>query len=202
MIINPNFHYSVTHPFIALSNVFTSDECDLISEIGNRLPMVDSVVGGEKPTHTQHRQSTNSFMEPNSETEWIFNRIIEASTFVNERYFQYDLYGFSFLQYTEYCDKLDHYNWHMDIDPLRDVQSGHIALTRKLSASVILSDPSEYEGGDLEMYINLDTTAEHTVAQEKGGVIFFPSYAMHRVTPVSDGLRKSLVVWIEGPRFK
>jgi len=202
MIINPNFYYSTTHPFIALSNVFTNNECDLISEIGSNLPMMDSVVGGEQSIYSKHRQSKNSFIEPNIETDWIFNRIIEASTFVNDKYFQYELYGFSFVQYAEYCGDLDHYNWHMDLDPIKDVQTGHIATTRKLSASVILSDPSDYEGGLFEMYLNPDTTAEHTITQEKGSVIFFPSYAMHRVTPVSDGVRKSLVVWIEGPKFK
>lgn len=202
MIINPNFHYSTTHPFIALSGVFTSDECDLISDIGSSLPMMDSVVGGEQSIYSNHRQSKNSFMNPVAETDWIFNRLIEASTFVNDKYFQYDLYGFSYIQYTEYGSDLDHYNWHMDLDPVKDVQIGNIATTRKLSLSVILTDQSDFEGGNFEIYMNPDATAEHVVNQEKGSVIFFPSYAMHRVTPVSDGTRKSLVVWIEGPKFK
>lgn len=202
MIINPNFGYSVIHPFIALSNVFTSEECDLISEIGSNHPMMDSVVGGTVSMISPIRQSTNSFVLPNSETEWIFNRLIEASTFVNDKYFQYDLYGFSFFQYTEYGSNFDHYDWHMDLDPIKEVEIGYVASARKLSASVILSDPNDYEGGDFEIYQKSDNTAEHTVNQEKGSIIFFPSYSMHRVTPVSDGVRKSLVVWIEGPKFK
>ena len=185
MIINPNFHYSTTHPFIALSGVFTSDECDLISDIGSSLPMMDSVVGGEQSIYSNHRQSKNSFMNP-----------------VNDKYFQYDLYGFSYIQYTEYGSDLDHYNWHMDLDPVKDVQIGNIATTRKLSLSVILTDQSDFEGGDFEIYMNPDATAEHVVNQEKGSVIFFPSYAMHRVTPVSDGTRKSLVVWSCGWPFR
>jgi len=202
MIINPNFALSVTHPFIALSGVFTKEECEMISSIGSNLPMMDSVVGGEKSIYSEHRQSKNSFVEPNGETEWIFNKFIEASKFVNEKYFQYELYGFSFIQYTEYGDDFDHYNWHMDLDPIKDVPTGFIANTRKLSASVILSDESEYEGGNFEIYMNPDSTPERIVKQEQGSIIFFPSYAMHRVTPVTEGIRKSLVIWIEGPRFK
>lgn len=202
MIINPNFVYSTTNPFICLSGVFTNEECDLISEIGNNYPMMDSVVGGTTAQISPVRQSTNSFILPNLETEWIFNRLIDASTFVNDKYFQYELFGFSYFQYTEYGSNLDHYDWHMDLDPIKDVEIGYVASTRKLSASVILSDPCDYEGGSLEIYQRPDGTAEHVINQEKGSIIYFPSYQMHRVTPVLDGVRKSLVVWVEGPKFK
>jgi PKHD-type hydroxylase len=202
MIINPNFGLSITHPFIALSGVFTKEECESISSIGSNLPMMDSVVGGTQSYPSKHRQSTNSFLEANNETEWVFNKIIEASAFVNEKYFQYDLYGFSFIQYTEYGSDFDHYNWHMDLDLIKEVPTGHIASTRKLSASVILSNENEYEGGKFEIHMDPESNALYAPKQEQGSIIFFPSFSMHRVTPVSDGTRKSLVVWIEGPRFK
>jgi PKHD-type hydroxylase len=62
-----------------------------------------------------------------------------------------------------------------------------------------LSDPSEYDGGDLELFI----APNPTVATRKKGLIYiFPSWVLHRVTPVTRGIRKSLVIWITGPKFK
>ena len=55
MIINPNYGYSVVHPFIVLSGVFTNEECDLISEVGASHPMKDSVVGGTVPINSSIR---------------------------------------------------------------------------------------------------------------------------------------------------
>ncbi len=70
---------------------------------------------------------------------------------------------------------------------------------RKLSMVLQLSDPSEYEGGDLELF----TSANPIITKKQKGIIHaFPSYVMHRVTPVTKGVRKTLVVWIAGPRFK
>ena len=70
--------------------------------------------------------------------------------------------------------------------------------TRKLSVSVQLSDPSEYEGGDLELMVNRNYIK---VPKEKGTIIFFPSYLTHRVTKVTSGKRNSLVAWFHGPSF-
>jgi PKHD-type hydroxylase len=68
---------------------------------------------------------------------------------------------------------------------------------RKLSLVCQLSDPSEYEGGELQ----INTGEIFTPEKQKGTVILFPSYLLHRVTPVTKGTRRSLVLWIEGPAF-
>ena len=70
---------------------------------------------------------------------------------------------------------------------------------RKLSFSVQLSDPDDYKGGDLLLKISSDPTQ---VKKTRGTVIFFPSYVLHEVTPVEQGVRKSLVGWVTGPRWK
>ena len=41
-----------------------------------------------------------------------------------------------------------------------------------------------------------------TAPKERGTVIAFPSYQLHRVTPVTAGIRKSLVAWVLGPDFR
>ncbi len=99
------------------------------------------------------------------------------------------------LQFTEYSEAGHKYDSHHDIDWMR--QDGR---HRKLSVVVQLSDPEEYEGGELGF--------SHTQSpppvdmMKKGTVIVFPSYHEHFVTPITSGHRKSLVGWIEGPRWR
>jgi PKHD-type hydroxylase len=94
------------------------------------------------------------------------------------------------LQYTVYSSEdQGHYDWHVDMGPCRG--------RRKLSVVCQLSDPSEYEGGELQFNDGRLITAE----KDKGTVVIFPSYLLHRVTPVTKGTRRSLVLWVEGPSF-
>jgi PKHD-type hydroxylase len=72
-------------------------------------------------------------------------------------------------------------------------------LPRKLSFSLILSNPNEYIGGDFEILIGKKSSP---IIQTRGRVIAFPSFVMHRVTPLTSGVRKSIVFWALGPKFK
>jgi len=77
---------------------------------------------------------------------------------------------------------------------------------RKLSVSCLLSDPKDYKGGDLEFQIrNQDdptivNNTEHI--RKRGSIIVFPSFVWHRVKPVTEGTRYSLVIWNLGPPWK
>ena len=94
------------------------------------------------------------------------------------------------IQYTVYkSEDQGYYDWHIDMGPDK--------ARRKLSLVCQLSDPSEYEGGELQINSGRILIPE----KEKGTVILFPSYLLHRVTPVTKGTRRSLVLWIEGPAF-
>lgn len=98
------------------------------------------------------------------------------------------------IQYTEYhATNRGKYDWHHDID-----WNGSSEYDRKISVTVQLSDPSEYEGGKFEF---LETGQPKEEARMKGTVLMFPSYLQHRVTPVTEGVRKSLVAWFSGPRW-
>ena len=69
---------------------------------------------------------------------------------------------------------------------------------RKLSMSCLLTDPSEFEGGNLQVQTS-DTP--YDVKLEKGDIVIFPSYVLHRVSPVTKGVRHSLVAWANGSAF-
>ena len=70
---------------------------------------------------------------------------------------------------------------------------------RKLSCVIQLSDPNDYEGGDLQLN---NGSGVVTIEKKKGRVVFFSSFVLHRVTPVTNGTRISLVTWLSGRNLR
>jgi len=107
-------------------------------------------------------------------------------------------FGFEGMQLTE-PGQFTHYltggfyEWHMD----NDVSAKHQPPVRKISMTLLLSDPSTFEGGDLEIM-----SKGKTAKLKQGQALFFASWLQHRVKPVTKGERKSLVMWFGGPSFK
>ena len=87
-----------------------------------------------------------------------------------------------------------HYKWHND-EPV-SFRDG-TGAQRKISVSLLLSDPDTYEGGDF-----LFAGQEQPLTRKQGSIIVFPSYTEHTVTPVTKGVRYSAVIWARGPYFK
>jgi PKHD-type hydroxylase len=114
----------------------------------------------------------------------------------NKEFFNFDISSLhENLQYTEYDESYQgRYDWHFDVG------EGPLNCGRKLSVSIQLSDPSEYDGGDLQFSLDGDRTV--IAEKDQGTMIIFPSYLRHRVTPVTRGARRSLVTWITGPPFR
>ena len=101
------------------------------------------------------------------------------------------------IQYTKY-DKDDFYTWHTDQD-LRTIHQSDEKV-RKLSFSLQLSDENEYSGGELEFKDVMGNT--FFAPKNRGCLIIFDSRTEHRVCKITSGVRKSLVGWVEGPRWK
>ena len=83
-----------------------------------------------------------------------------------------------------------HFGWHMDVGP---------RTPRKLSLTLQLTDPSRYQGGELQFFTG---DIVRTAPRDRGMLIAFPSYMVHQVTPVTAGTRKSIVAWVSGPQFR
>lgn len=151
---------------------------------------------GTGQTDLSVRSSTIGWMGRNESNLHIWHKLETCVKQVNSRFFRFDLTGFyEGAQLGLYSSATaDHYTWHIDSDtnPLR--------TPRKLSMALLLSDPSEFEGGELQIKSTSDTPV--TLEQKQGRAWFFPSYTLHRVTPVTKGVRRSLVIWIGGPEFK
>ena len=176
-------------------NAFSDEELDAICNIGDRLPIQNSQIGSAAngKVSKEIRASVNSWIDAEG---WIADRLETVARELNGQFFGLDLWGFGEkFQYTVYKYKKkeeSHYTWHMDTGPGKGVP-------RKLSMVLQLSDPTEYEGGDLEI---MTGSQPIPVRKRKGIIHAFPSYVLHRVTPVTKGIRRTLVVWVSGPRFR
>ena len=176
---------------------FSDEVIDGIIERCETLPSIDAVVGGgnlEGSYDTSIRRSKVRWTNDDSELRKI---IWNYGTIANGSAFGFDIINKFDIQYTTYLDSDSGcYNWHTDNEFMKD---GY--YDRKISVVIQLSDPEDYEGGEFEF----DTQYEQPNKVElmkKGTVIAFPSFIPHRVTELTSGVRKSLVGWIEGPKFK
>ena len=181
--------------FATWENGFSEEQISEIIRIGDSLNPTLATVGGMKSGQdiSDVRESLTSWIKFNDQTAWLYDSMAYIARQINGQFFEFDLAGFcEDFQYTVYHSNNNHYNWHLDRGP-------NTVAPRKLSMVLQLSDPSEYDGGDLELFI----APNPTVATRKKGLIYiFPSWVLHRVTPVTRGIRKSLVIWITGPKFK
>lgn len=142
------------------------------------------------------RKSQIKWMPPElDKTEWIYEKLMSFALNANLELWRFDLSTIrDAIQYTEYDGNEEGgYDWHMDM--------GRFPYShRKVSITVQLSDPDDYEGGDLEIWTG--GVEPIKAPRQKGAVVVFPSFLMHRVTPVTKGVRKSLVLWVGGNTLK
>lgn len=171
-------------------DAFSSTELDAIVNIGNATELERArTFGGD---NLKVRDSFVHFLFPNEITSWVFARLADVITGMNDAFFGFDLTGMEQgLQFTRYAAPGEHYEWHID----RGMQTG----TRKLSLTLQLSDPADYVGGDLELWFGGEPVE---ASRDRGVITLFPSWVMHRVKPVTEGTRYSLVCWVSGPSFR
>jgi PKHD-type hydroxylase len=147
---------------------------------------------GEEGKVSDYRISDIAWIEDNSESKWLFSKIADYAKMANKEMWDFDIWGYhDNLQYTTYYGDGGHYDWHLDLG-----LGG--SNSRKVSITVQLSDPDDYEGGDFQI---MKGPRIETLPKSKGTVLLFPSYLLHRVTPVTKGVRKTLVLWVGGYPF-
>lgn len=142
-----------------------------------------------------YRKSKVGWIPQNKKFSWVYEKIEKMIREANGKMWHFDLVGMSEqAQFGVYDgDEKGHYDWHMDLG------NEGVPARRKLSAVLQLSDPESYDGGELKVKVKRD---EITIWKKKGGMCVFPSFYMHKVTPVTKGIRKSLVLWNSGLPFK
>ena len=168
--------------------------CNCIIEESKNFKMIPGKIADSKTPNNKIRQSKIFWLPDDS---WIAGMMAHFIQYANKHYYHYDLADVwaDHIQYTEY-DETDHYSWHKDFR----ASSIDRSLVRKLSISLVLSSPDEYEGGELQVMD--EVYSMKTVKPARGSILIFPSYTPHRVRKVKSGKRISLVGWYAGPRFK
>ncbi len=193
---------NITYSHIYFDDVFNEEEIARIVEYCEKQEFLTATVGSDKSLNETIRKSNVNFHNPNEENNWIFERLNWAIEKMNDDFYNFDLNGYDFFQYSQYkSSQLGKYDLHIDMfmgDELPTSTTG----TRKLSLTFLLSEPNvDFEGGDFQITRGSENHAQ-TIEMKKGRIIAFPSFVLHRVTPVTKGERKSIVVWVEGPKFK
>ncbi len=155
--------------------------------------IIGDSVSGEKSLDV--RSSKIKWIPHSNDWNWLYNKFQDMITEANDELWNFNIYDIvEEIQYTEYhASDSGHYDWHQDIGP------GDASL-RKISLTVQLTDSDLYEGGDLEIWQGGEVRDK--TPRGSGIVIIFPSYMMHRVTPVTKGVRRSLVLWVGGEHYK
>jgi PKHD-type hydroxylase len=181
-------------PFAWWEGAFTDEELDLLQRKAAEAEATAEVGGNGKGTAVNKniRRSQVSWISNNPDTVWVFERLADVAEKLNTQFFRFDLTGFGeVLQLTNY-DQSEHgmYGWHQDYNAM---------ISRKLSLVLQLTDPSQYEGGNLQV---MTGGQPETVRKQRGLIVAFPSYVVHQVTPVTQGSRQSLVAWVSGPAFR
>lgn len=178
---------------LCVETLFSNEEISRIISMCNSLPKLQGKVGEVDGINiTEKRKSNINFLD-SPEFSFIYDKLCIAINHVNSTNFNKILYGIEPIQYSEYdSDYNGFYGIHVDVDP-----DTKLALRRSLSFSLQLSDEPTYTGGELKIYYK-----DKTVVGNKniGDITFFDSSYPHEVTPVTSGIRKSLVGWVLGPR--
>lgn len=131
------------------------------------------------------------------QSHWIGGFCMSYVLKANRDNYQYDITDIDGgeMQYTIYGPG-QYYNWHIDagIDSLEE------GCVRKLSFILQLSEPDEYAGGEVQLLNEQDKM--YILPKRRGTFCVFDSRTKHRVRPIESGTRKSLVGWVNGPRWK
>lgn len=189
---------AILGPFVVWEGALGTEDMRALEHYGDGLPHQNAVVDAHSPRYDQDiRTSRVAWIERNPLTESLYDRMETIILSLNSQFFQYNLAKLAPLQYAIYHGSQQaHFDWHADY--CRET-GNEAADFRKLSISVQLSDPSGYEGGELQARVR---NGIDIAPKSRGTVIAFPSFVLHRVTPVTSGIRKSLVAWALGPDYR
>ena len=195
------------HPYCIVDQALSPEDCARAIDTGQATDSMTAEVGFDA-TNTV-RSSTVSWLGQTAENDWLFKHLVQLVNDANSRLWKWQISAVESAQFTQYGPE-QHYSWHADQrrKPYPPDDKRWPGLLRKLSVSICLADDDDFEGGDFMIETleagpdtpdkRLKTLSE---VRKKGAAVIFPSHLYHRVTPVTLGLRRSLVAWFLGPPF-
>lgn len=174
----------------------SADECADLVDLGRDGMAPARLSGGH---HLGQVRSAQTLWLDDARVPRLGIKLARLLSHMNDIHFGFDVTGFDegylLLRYDggDVAATGDFYDWHIDIGHSGTSQS------RKITMIIQLSDQADYEGGVLEVNAN---GAAAELSQERGTLLAFPSFSLHRVSPVMRGRRYSLAIWAHGPAFR
>ena len=188
---------------------------------------IENISGENIENTTYIRDSEVAWLNYN----WLYDLILPYVELANQKAgWKYDWKGSEAFQFTKYNSPGGFYGWHQDscgdhnstykryipgVHP--EINEKEFSLkryttnkflvnkVRKLSVTINLNEPNDYEGGNLKFDFGPHASERYHECVEirpRGSIIVFPSHIYHQVTPVTKGTRYSLVLWCLGYPFK
>lgn len=173
-------------PFLDFPEAFGASECEAILALAARAPLEPATVWNGAANHVdaRMRRAERCYWSRDSETAWIHERLDALFAEAAARFETEVDRVFEDIQFVRYGVGAHFQTWHSDAGTDRYEE-------RRISASVELSNPRDHDGGVLEIApaMGLPRTLP------RGGARLFRSRMIHRVTPVTRGVRHALVAW-------
>lgn len=181
-------------PLHLVPNALTTTECDALIALAASHQLKDAGLVGGTTAHSIRRADL-AWLDDIPEAAWVMDRMMRMVSQANHQAFGFDITDFGESpQVARYdASREGHFDWHSDIG------AGNWAAKRKLTIVIQLSNPEDYQGGALELRPDSNI---RTAPPTRGTAILFPSFVLHRVTPVTQGTRFSLTLWSHGPSFR
>jgi len=184
-------------PFTYQKNFLNKKELKIIEKLSKTLSYEKSSIGDNENSRTsiERRNSMTGWIEYNVDTMWLFDKIFGHAY---QNVWGLDVTGIhDMIQYTVYPAENEEQYYHSHRD------TGPGTWWRKVSMTIQLTEPDEFEGGGLQIE-DPGGTGEwmDTPHEDRGDMIMFPSFMRHQALPVTKGTRKCLVAWISGPPLR
>lgn len=181
-------------PFLSVPEALSSAECDRIVAAAAAAQSAPAGLVGHI-ANPEMRRADLVWVDDLPGQDWLMERMVTLVNRANREGYGFDLTDFAeSAQIAAYrAEAQGHFDWHSDIG------AGPLAARRKITIVVQLSAPEEYEGGTLNLRPDSNI---HDAPRTRGTAVLFPSFVLHRVTPVTRGLRRSLTLWAHGPAFR
>lgn len=178
--------------YMRFQGAFSDEEIYSVVELAQNRELFDGTAGGKVDHEYRNQQIT--WLTLDDESSWIFDKIAWMIGNANVALWGFTLDGMrEDLQFGRYGEG-GFFDWHLDMGS-KPNERGY----RKVSVIIQLSPKEKCEGGELQLMTSKDPA---TVPMDRGDVIVFPSYFLHRVTPITKGERFSLVLWAHGRAFQ
>ena len=177
-----------------IPNAFSETDCARIVAFADGAEASDARLVGQQRDHNLRRADL-VWIDDVAGAGWVMDAIVRIVAEANRTVYDFAIEGFDeSAQVARYgAEREGHFDWHSDIG------EGRLAARRKLTMVVQLSDPADYEGGILQVRPSAQIL---DAPRARGTATLFPSYLLHRVTPVTAGARHSLTIWAHGPAFR